>query len=159
MNMRYWCSIALLCCTTAAAAAPPDFSRYQAISRRNIFCPLWHSTQKTTGERDADLKKRIEQSKVEQEKRREELRQQEEQQKLEAKKKQIGSLLCFTGIVFDGQQLVALMQKKNDNKALTLKQGDTVEECRITAIDEGTGSVTLDYQGKFQLILSLNGNN
>ncbi|MFH1367979.1 MAG: hypothetical protein ABII64_02505 [Elusimicrobiota bacterium] len=149
--------LTVLCAVQAVYARNiPSFSRYSAVTSRNLFYPIWRSSQKTPEELEAERKTEFERIKNEQENKLGELRKQEEQRKIETKKKQIESSLQLTGVVFDGNKVVAFVQNKREGgKTLILKQGDKVEECVVESVNELQNEVVLDYQGSFKITLSL----
>src|SRR3989339_947991 len=138
--------------------AAPELSRYRALTERNLFKPLWQSAQPSIRDLEAERKAASESARVEQQKQLEELRNQEDARRKDAKKREIESTLIITGIVNDGQNTLAFIKNRADNdKTLSLKQGETIADCAIISINTATGTVVLDYQQKFQITLSLNG--
>lgn len=135
---------------------PKKAQDYSAITKRDIFWPLWKSSQKTPEQIEADRKREEETRKSEQEEKLSELRRQEETRKQEALKKQLVNALSLTGIVNDGTQLVAFVQnRKQGNKTVVLKKGDTIEDSTVIDIDQNNSEVILEHKNNFKVILTL----
>lgn len=127
---------------------------------RNIFKPLWQSPQTVSATQSAPAKPAPPTRQELEEKalayaREETLRLQQEEQERQARRKQLEADLKVTGIVNDGSRLVAFIQNRRDgNRTVTAGQGDTIEGCAITAINEKTGKVFLKNE-QFALELNL----
>jgi len=158
MKLPFICAAAALLFASFAIAAP-ELSRYRSLTERNLFKPLWKSAQPSPQDLEAERKMASETARAEQQKQLEELRHQEDARQQDSKKREIESALSLTGIVNDGQNTLAFIKNKSNNdKTLSLQQGETVADCTIVSINSASGTVTLDYQKKFQITLNLNGN-
>lgn len=86
-----------------------------------------------------------------------ERRAQEEMARLENKKREMESTLVLTGIVNNGHDTLAVVDARGgQRKTWMVKTGDVMNDVRIASIDENRGEVSLDYEGKTQVVLRLN---
>jgi hypothetical protein len=75
------------------------------------------------------------------------------------KKQFIEANLILTGIVNNGQYSLALINRKDGpNRTGMFKVGDSIQEARVSFIDESAGMVQLDLAGREIISLRLNSN-
>ncbi len=135
------------------------YSYYQLIERQDIFKPLWT----VVTDNEAERKRREEQMRLEEEKRKrereqqlDELKRREEDTALQRKKTEIESTLVLSGIVFNGQENLALIEDKRGQDGSSMYSvGDMIKEAKIESIDENKKEIVLDYQGKLKITLRL----
>ena len=116
--------------------ASKPLSYYQSIGERNLFKPLWGKPEvKKPGaeQREADAERR----------------------KLEAELKRLKAGLKLSGIVNNGEYYQAIIEdRRKKGGSFFYKEGDIIEEAKITGINKDKLEVILDFKGE-EIILTL----
>ena len=125
---------------------------------RDVFAPLWRDATGSDPVRLAREQKKMEEVRLrEQQRADEERRGQEEARRIEEKRRGLETQLVVTGIVHNGREAMAFMNRHNaGGQTVMVRSGDLIEEAKVTNIDEKKGEVWLDYLGKFQTVLKIN---
>lgn len=125
-------------------------------SARNVFAPLWRDAAEARRAREDRERKKIEEVRAaEQLKMESARRSQQEDLMIQTKKREIENRLSVTGIVNNGREALAFVSDSSGSTRM-VRDGDSIGEARVNAIDERRGEVRLDYQGKFEVVLKLN---
>jgi hypothetical protein len=145
-------SIILLVSASNLLSRQTEFSDYKSIYTRNVFRPLWKTyTQKKD---DKSRQEELEALRLAEEERKLALQEAEKQRKIEAKQREIETNYTLTGIVLDNNKPQAVIQERNGTAHFVYKD-DTINDIKITSIDENKGETVLDYQGKFTVKLRM----
>lgn len=140
----------LVPCAAAAAQENVELSHYENILKRNIFAVLWRSSRKSEVDLVQDRKRLEEKFRQDEQKALEIERNQAEARALESKKAQLQNRYHLTGIMEDGNNLIALIQdNQQSQKTFMVKSGDKLDECKVFSIDKENGQVILDYENRF----------
>lgn len=123
---------------------------------RDVFRSPWTPKRESLNTAFLEtLKKQEESRKADQARLDEERKAQEETARLDNTRRQLETQYVVTGIVHNGREALAFVSARGGEN-LMLRSGDTLQDARVTAIDDKKGEVRLDYLGKFQTVLRLN---
>lgn len=129
---------------------------YAAGLQRDIFRPLWKTSDSPSEISSKPMKAELDAIRKAEEERVEAQRKQEDQRRLEEKKKDIENSYTVTGIIHENGNLTAVLQsKRSSGKNYFVTKGETVDELKVTAINESRGDVTLDYDNKVSVTLHM----
>ncbi|MBN1384579.1 MAG: hypothetical protein JW983_06865 [Elusimicrobia bacterium] len=132
-----------------------DFSYYKVVTRRNIFRPIWDTSEVRKDDKEAKKKHREELEKAEKEKQ-ERLEKAKQERELAAKKRELETNLVLTGIILDDNQFQAVIQnRKLNNKTFFVGKGDMIEDTEVVSIDDSKGEIVLDYKNLIKVKLYL----
>lgn len=123
-----------------------NYSYYKIITERNLFYPLWKTTEK---KEQITTQPKIDE-KLEKEKQ-EKIRQEEEKRFLENKRLEIESNIILTGFINENKHIQALISnKKTNSDTIFVKEGDILfDKITVKKINNSKGEVILDYDNKF----------
>jgi len=127
-------------------------SSYSIIAKRNIFRPLWAvSTAKID---DISRKEELEALRKAEQERQQTQKTAEEESKINLKKREIEQNYTLTGIMLDNGKKQAVIQDKKGSTSF-LYENEMLGDARIISINNQKSEVTIDYQGKFTVLLKI----
>lgn len=121
---------------------------------RNVFKPLWKSEIRIAAVASENLRREEERRRQEQARTEKDRQIQDAANQRAALKRNMESRYAVTGIAEDGHGTLAFLSADR-TRSLLVRSGDPLEDARVSVIDAKSGTVTLDANGAFTVVLRL----